>query len=84
MMTEMLEDLFRQYYTPSPQTERQREVEEYHRQLIGSLEKPERGKVLRIIDAKDMIEHEHTLESFVCGFRLAWRILSELYEEQQP
>ncbi|SMC80646.1 DUF6809 family protein [Papillibacter cinnamivorans] len=78
-MTETLEQLFRQYYTPSAQAERQREIEEYHRQLIGSLEKQERKKVLRIIDAKDMIEQEHTLESFVCGFRLAWRILSELY-----
>jgi len=81
MMTETLEELFRQYYIPSAQSEKQREIEEYHRQLIGRLEKPERKKVLRIIDAKDMIEQEHTLESFICGFRLAWRILSELYGE---
>jgi hypothetical protein len=43
MMTETLEELFSQYYIPSPQSEKQREIEEYHRQLIGAL-KSRKGK----------------------------------------
>ena len=79
-MKDMLDELYRRFYHPSPQTDLQREIKDAHRQLIDRLEKPERKLVLRIIDAKDMITGTEVQESFYCGFWLAWRLFTQLHE----
>ena len=53
-------------------------IEANHRMLIGRLDKPERKLVLRIIDDKDRIAGELSLDSIICGFKLAWRLANEL------
>ena len=42
--------------------------------------------MLRIIDAKDHIAAERSVDSFICGFRLAWGMANELnhYMEERP
>ena len=42
--------------------------------------------VLRIIDAKDKIAEAQSLDSFLCGFHLAWRLSQELehYMNDRP
>ncbi len=54
--------------------------------LIAALEKPERRLVLQIIDAKDQIAEDRSIDSFIAGFRLAWRLSNELnmYEKTRP
>ena len=54
--------------------------------LIERLDKPERKMVLRIIDAGDRIANELSLDSFICGFLLAWEMTSELnhYQDKRP
>ena len=61
-------------------------MEECHQALIRALEKPERRLVLRIIDAKDHIITDTSLDSFISGFRLAWKLFTELhhYENERP
>ena len=59
------------------------EVETCHRQLIERLDKPERKLVLRIIDAQDYIKTETSLDSFIAGFELAWRLFNELYYDEK-
>ena len=54
------------------------ETEDCHRQLIERLDKPERKLVLQIIDGKDRIADELSMDSFICGFRLAWEMANEL------
>ena len=51
-----------------------------------ALEKPERRLVLQIIDAKDQIAENRSIDSFIAGFRLAWRLNNELnmYEKTRP
>ena len=63
-----------------------REIEECHRALIEALGKPERRLVLKIIDAKDHISEDTSLDSFISGFRLAWRLSAELnhYDDERP
>ena len=63
-----------------------REIEECHRALIEALGKPERRLVLEIIDAKDHISEDTSLDSFISGFRLAWRLSAELnhYDDERP
>lgn len=53
-------------------------METCHRQLIERLEKPERKLVLRIIDAQNLIAERRSVDSFLCGFQLAWEVAYEL------
>ena len=84
-INETLKLLCDRFYTPLPLTEYEQEVETCHPQLIGRLEKPERKLVLRIIDTQNHIIGERSLDSFLCGFRLAWELANELdhYEENR-
>ena len=43
---------------------------------------PERKLVLRIIDAQDSITEQTSLDSFIAGFELAWRLSMELYNDE--
>ena len=85
-MKDVLELLYDKFYTPLPMVESEQEVETCHRMLIERLDKPERKLVLRIIDAKGLIEEERSRDSFLCGFRLAWELANELdhYMEERP
>ena len=70
--------LYRRFYD-RPKYNRLERVAEYnHRQLIERLGKSERKLVLRIIDAKDQICEDISLNSFICGFRLACQIANQI------
>ena len=85
-MSDTLKWLYDRVYSPLPMKEDKQEVEECHRQLIERLDKQERRLVLRIIDAKDHIAAERSVDSFICGFRLAWGMANELnhYMKERP
>lgn len=84
-MNETLKLLYDRFYTPLPLAEFEQEVKTCHRQLIKRLDKSERKLVLRIIDAQNHIIEEQSLDSFLCGFRLAWELANELnhYEDNR-
>ena len=84
-MNKLLKDLYDCFYTPPELAATKREIEECHRALIEALSKPERRLVLKIIDAKDHISEDTSLDSFISGFRLAWRLSAELnhYENER-
>lgn len=79
-MSNILDELYRRFYHPSPQANLNEEIEDLHHQLIERLEKPEPKLVLRIIDAKDMIAKIRAQKSFNYGFWLAWRLFTQLHE----
>ena len=85
-MKELLKDLYDFFYTPPELSAERQEVEECHQALIKALEKPERRLVLRIIDTKDHIIADTSIDSFISGFRLAWKLSAELnhYENERP
>lgn len=56
----------------------EQEIETCHQQLIERLDKPERKLVLRIMDAQGLIAEERSVDSFLCGFQLAWELTYEL------
>lgn len=84
-MNKLLKNLYDCFYTPPELAVTKREIEECHRALIEALGKPERRLVLKIIDAKDHISEDTSLDSFISGFRLAWRLSAELnhYENER-
>lgn len=77
-MNETLRLLYDKFYTPLPIAESEQEVETCHRQLIERLGKPERKLVLQIIDAQNLMIEQRSMDSFICGFRLAWEMANEL------
>ena len=85
-MNELLKDLYDCFYAPPEFSAYRQEVKECHQALIKALEKPERQLVLRIIDAKDHIIEDTSINSFISGFQLAWKISTELnhYEDEHP
>ena len=82
-MNDTLKLLYDRFYTSLPLTEYEQEVETCHRQLIERVEKSERKLVLRIIDTQNHIIEERSLDSFLCGFRLAWELANELNHYQE-
>ena len=85
-MNELLKALYDNFYEPLPETELKKEIEDCHQKLIGALDKPERRLVLQIIDDKDQIAENRSIDSFIAGFRLAWRLSNDLnmYEKTRP
>ena len=85
-MNETLKALCDIFYQPLALTEEKQEIKDCHRQLIERLDKPERKLVLRIIDAKDRTAELLSIDSFISGFQLAWRLSNELNirEKQHP
>ena len=85
-MNDILKLLYDRFYTPLPMEEAEQEIDDCHQQLIERLEKPERKLVLRIIDTQNLIAEERSIDSFLCGFKLAWDLSNELnhYESGHP
>lgn len=77
-MNELLKSLYDNFYEPLPETELKKEIEDCHQKLIEALDKPERRLVLQIIDNKDQIAENMSIDSFIAGFRLAWQLGNEL------
>lgn len=77
-MDDTLKLLYDRLYTALPMSEAEQEIETCHRQLIGWLDKPERKLVLQIIDAQNRMIERRSVDSFICGFRLAWEMANEL------
>ena len=84
-MNKLLKDLYDCFYTPLELPAQKQEIEECHQTLIEALEKPERRLVLQIIDVKDRIAEEASIDSFISGFELAWQPSIELnqYEKER-
>lgn len=82
MENELLKGLYDCFYTPPEFSEQEEEVTACHKALIEALAKPERKLVLRIIDAQDSIREQTSLDSFMAGFELAWRLSAELHNDE--
>ena len=85
MKYKLLKDLYDCFYTPPELPAQKQEIEECHQALSGMLGKPERRLVLQIIDAKDRIAEDTSIDSFIAGFELAWKLSIEMnhYENER-
>lgn len=85
-MNETLKALYDIFYKKPAATQLKTEIERCHQELIEKLSKPERKLVLQIIDCKDQIAEDLSIDSFIAGFRLAWKLSQELniYEKRHP
>lgn len=77
-MDKILETLYDHYYKKPELMALQESVEANHNLLRERLGKPERKLVLRLIDDETAIANALSLDSFLCGFELAWKLTSEV------
>ena len=54
------------------------EIDALRQELRETLQKPERRKLLRLVEAQNMLREETSLASFMAGFKLAWGLAQEL------
>ena len=84
-MNEVLKTLYDSFYERPSAAQLKAEIERCHKALIEKLDKPERRLVLQIIDCKDQIAEDLSIDSFISGFELAWKLSMELnnYENER-
>lgn len=82
-MNEILKALYDSFYQPLDSAKEKQEIKDCHWQLIERLDKPERKLVLRIIDCKNQIAEDLSIDSFISGFSLAWRLVNELNNHEK-
>lgn len=85
MKYKLIKELYDCFYTPPELSAPRQEIEDCHKALIEVLEKPECRLVLQIIDAKDRIAEDTSIDSFISGYELAWQLSIELnnYENER-
>lgn len=85
MKYKLLKNLYDCFYTPPELPAQKQEIEEFHQALSEVLGRPELRLVLQIIDAKDRIAEDTSIDSFLSGFGLAWKLSIELnhYENER-
>lgn len=85
MKYKLLKDLYDYFYTPPELQAQKQEIDECHQALSKVLEKPECRLVLQIIDAKDRIAEDTSIDSFIFEFELARKLSVELnhYENER-
>lgn len=77
-MENILNELYDHLYFMPHKTLQEKRIEATHSLLIQRLSKRNRKLVLRIIDDKDQICEDVSLDSFICVFRLAWQIANQI------
>ena len=77
-MDKLLEALYDHFHTPRKDERLKQIVEDNHQELIATLSKEDRKKVLAIIDAQNESAEIQSIDSFVQGFRLATQLGMEL------
>lgn len=85
-MNELLKAIYDDFYNKPPVVQLKEGIERSHQELIGRLDKADRKVVLHIIDCKDQIAEELSIDSFIFGFHLAWKLSQELnmYDREHP
>jgi hypothetical protein len=84
-MDKILRALYDSFYTPPEMAELTGVVEANRMLLRERLAKEDRKIVLRIVDDMSMMALERSYDSFICGFKPAWRLANELnnYKENE-
>ena len=75
--------MYDNFYEELPAPQLKAEIERCHQGLIERLDKSERKLVLQIIDCKDQIAEDISIDSFISGFSLAWRLANELNNHEK-
>ena len=77
-MNDYMQALHQRFFREPECADVREEIEELRQELRETLQKPERRKLLRLVDAQNLLREETSLASFMAGFKLAWGLSKEL------
>lgn len=77
-MNDYMQALHQRFFREPESADVREEIEELRQELRETLQKPERRKLLRLVDAQNLLREETSLASFMAGFKLAWGLAQEL------
>ena len=77
-MNDYMQALHQRFFQEPECADVREEIEELRQELRETLQKPERRKLLRLVDAQNLLREETSLASFMAGFKLAWGLAQEL------
>ena len=77
-MNDYMKALHQRFFREPACTDVRDEIERLRQELRETLQKPERRKLLRLVDAQNLLREETSLASFMAGFKLAWGLAQEL------
>ncbi len=85
-MNELLLAIYDRFYKPDVPEALNQEIDDCHRQLIDTLTREERKILLQLIDDKDHIAEQLSIDSFIRGFQLAYQLSTEIsiYAKTHP
>ena len=77
-MNDYMQALHQRFFREPERADVWEEIEALRQELRETLQKPERRKLLRLVDAQNLLREETSLASFMAGFKLAWGLAQEL------
>ena len=77
-MNDYMRALHQRFFREPAYTDVREEIEDLRQELRETLQKPEQRKLLRLVDAQNLLREEISLASFMAGFKLAWGLAREL------
>lgn len=80
-MNDYMKALHHRFFHRPDCTELREEIDQLHAELWEKLDKPEQSKLLQLVDAQNLLKEEISLASFTTGFKLAWGMAQELWED---
>ncbi len=77
-MNDYMKALHKRFFRGPDCTELEEDAERIRLELRDCLKKPERRKLLQLLDTQNLLRESTSLASFTAGFKLAWGIATEL------
>ena len=77
-MNDYMQALHQRFFQEPKCADVRDEIEGLRQELREFLAKPERRKLLQLVDAQNLLREETSLASFMAGFKLAWGLAQEL------
>ena len=91
-MNDYMTALYQRFYREPDSTVLGEEMAQTRQEVRDCLDMPQRGKLVQLVDAQNLLREKTSLASFIAGFKLAWGIAKELeadglysfdYEQEQ-
>ena len=91
-MNDYMRALHQRFYQEPDFSELEEDIENTRQEVRDCLDKPQRRKLMQLVDAQNLLREKTSLASFIAGFKLAWGIAKELeadglysfdYEQEQ-
>lgn len=78
LMRDVLERLYRQFYLIPQHTVHAQRIEENYQMLVQHLDKEDLKRMRHILDEKDLLLSEVSLDSFIRGFQLGSALFHQM------